>query len=304
MALTYSSPAFLLVVCLVYLSTLQPMARAAPRKSFVTNTTTLEASAAHIMEFLGHGHHPATMPMGTTQPAVAASPNDPAGSVSPAASSYKKFQVGFGTTPRSAQAEKDIRDSKRTYASKKNQLSSRATRTYASGIVAAAKIQVGAVASIYPNAAEQLAWFLGNTCNPYLLDFSAMAEDDCCAQNTYGDLNAVLEAAEVLVAPGDTTYIRTTTETQQVAESGDWFWSVHGYRTWTRARVSRAGDEFSMEVMYNMRDMYDWDEGSWAPGGLVVDGQMSQLHYWGLACEYEVSGSVWWSIDWEKGQRF
>lgn len=225
---------------------------------------------------------------------------------SPAAvSTYKNFRFGYDVTPRSSAAEKNIQASARAYASKKSELKKTATRAYASGLVSnLVKVQQLLTSWLYPNAVALLKWFMANTCTSYSADFYSMTEHSCCLSSTYKDLNAVMEAAEALVAPGTGSYIRTIAEVPHAAPGpSDWYFAIHGYRTWARARVTRSGDAFAATVEYNMRDLYDWEEGSWAPGGLVFDWQMSQLHYWGLACEYEVTGAVLFDLNWTKGQR-
>lgn len=59
-----------------------------------------------------------------------------------------------------------------------------------------------------------------------------------------------------------------------------------------------------MTVIYHMRDFYDWEEDSELKGGFVTDGEMDELHRYGLAKEYELLGECKIDVTWEEGERY
>ena len=53
---------------------------------------------------------------------------------------------------------------------------------------------------------------------------------------------------------------------------------------------------------YHLRDIYQFGEKK-LPAGLVGDKEMAQLNRWGLAREFEVTGSHSINVVWKQGQR-
>jgi hypothetical protein len=59
-----------------------------------------------------------------------------------------------------------------------------------------------------------------------------------------------------------------------------------------------------MDWTFNFRDIYDWGlDDNGLGGGLVSDREMALLHRFGVAKEYEMTGSQTLHIKWKRGQR-
>jgi hypothetical protein len=114
--------------------------------------------------------------------------------------------------------------------------------------------------------------------------------------------------AEQLARDDQWVYIAQTGEVGTSASTRNWFFALGGYGTWGRGRVfkCKGKPEYTMELELNLNDFYDWERYSLAKGGLVTDGEMSELHHSKLdiAEEYRVKGKITVSVKWTHGQRF
>jgi len=69
--------------------------------------------------------------------------------------------------------------------------------------------------------------------------------------------------------------------------------------------VSRNGDFYTATINYFLDDQYDWENDPTLRAGLVLDSEMAQLHFYGLAKAYRVDGSVLGiGLSWQREQRF
>lgn len=160
----------------------------------------------------------------------------------------------------------------------------------------------------------------------YRLDFSAMILDSMGDsmrlpyQNMCADINALMEAAEQLSANPQYTQYKladswfgfTISDVHEVVCKADdmessgisWDWASIGYyRTCATANVvvldaTLPRQHFTMNVVYTMRDIYDWHSSKY-----TIDLGMDKLAPRGLARVYAMEGAVKVRVDWYSGQR-
>jgi RHS repeat-associated protein len=160
-----------------------------------------------------------------------------------------------------------------------------------------------------PDAADFLLHFLYGGGRDKNVDYERLINEDGAAEAHYhNEINRAMSYAEQLARDDQWVYIAQTGEVGTSASTRNWFFALGGYGTWGRGRVfkCKGKPEYTMELELNLNDFYDWERYSLAKGGLVTDGEMSELHHSKLdiAEEYRVKGKITVSVKWTHGQRF
>ncbi len=193
-----------------------------------------------------------------------------------------------------------------------------------------ANIYGGPIAG-YPDASAALNRFLGRDNidgipvhhNYYnLMNFSSCINNtETTKKHFVENVNTIMNAAEMMVANNTTTFISTvnspegrkmatTLSTDAYYLGGtyskndiNWWFTMGDAGCAMVAKVTRNDKLYEMELKYYANDFYDWHEGSLTRGGLVVDGDMYELHLAGSAKQYEIEALVITTITWSKGDR-
>lgn len=143
-----------------------------------------------------------------------------------------------------------------------------------------------------------------------------MIEENASAQRLFNqNLNSLLVAAENILIDDITIELGSISRYNTIYSpedehfivgdeySKDWWYTLGTADGWMTAIVTKTDNNFSAFVNYYLRDFYDWEAGSQSRGGLVDDGEMAELHTYGLAKEFEIEGNYKIKLEWTKGQR-
>ncbi len=131
-------------------------------------------------------------------------------------------------------------------------------------------------------------------------------------ENFVKDANSAIIAAEISLSNKTSASLSTVSEFTYSNLSYDssftnlvnnWHLAIGAYRTWITASVSRSGNNYTMTLQYNLRDIYDWNPDNTNMGLIVSQSQMHTLHQAGMAREYKVVGNVAVKITWSAGQK-
>lgn len=70
-------------------------------------------------------------------------------------------------------------------------------------------------------------------------------------------------------------------------------------------RPKTSATSYTMQITYELHDVYDWDRTITSMGNLPVSPRdMWELHHGGMAKNYEVYGKNTFTLSWTKGQTF
>ncbi len=129
--------------------------------------------------------------------------------------------------------------------------------------------------------------------------------------NFIEDVNKAILAAEIALQNKETTTLSTVAEFTHNNLSYDssvgnvinnWYLAIGAYRTWITATAERSGDNYTMMLQYNLRDIYDWNPDNKNMALIVSQSQMHTLHEAGMAREYKVEGNTSIKVTWSNGQ--
>lgn len=159
----------------------------------------------------------------------------------------------------------------------------------------------------WPDAAENLQHYLGNTGDPQSMDVDKMLEDlPDLSDDTNADVTRMAEKAveksQETGATGPMTYPFTTAWDDEYAtkqEDPNWFYATGGYKAATDDTITvypPTDDNPSWTYKYDYRvhtaDRYNWDgdKSTHIFGKEITDKQLQELHRAGLAQEYDLVG--------------
>lgn len=159
----------------------------------------------------------------------------------------------------------------------------------------------------WPDAAENLQHYLGNTGDPQSMDVDKMLEDlPDLSDDTNADVTRMAEKAveksQETGATGPMTYPFTTAWDDEYAtkqEDPNWFYATGGYKAATDGTITvypPTDDNPSWTYKYDYRvhtaDRYNWDgdKSTHIFGKEITDKQLQELHRAGLAQEYDLVG--------------
>ncbi|NRA31578.1 MAG: RHS repeat-associated core domain-containing protein, partial [Parvularculaceae bacterium] len=154
-----------------------------------------------------------------------------------------------------------------------------------------------------PDAADFFRHFLGGSGNAKHVQYSRIISEDTGAKVHYrGQLREAMKYAEMLAREEEYVPITQTDEVLGRVSTQNWIFSINGYQTWGRGIVYKCKDEFTMLWELNLNDFYDWKRFSTDGGGLVMDGEMAELHSSILhpAREFPVHGRVSILLKWKR----
>ena len=173
--------------------------------------------------------------------------------------------------------------------------------------LALATIAGGAIAN-YEQASAMLSHYLYGDGALYTIDMDKMLSEwtQAKAWQTQ-DMNTLIEIVEATATYGERT-IKTYTgisHSFDSAESSDWYMAIGSYYTYISCTYRIVGNRYYAEVTYSLHDAYDWEkESDYDLIPPVSSRDMWELHHGGLARNYEVQGSVSYTMTWLSGQSF
>jgi len=215
---------------------------------------------------------------------------------------FATYHIGkdFGPSPYTSSANKygplyHTKDINTLSVDERAQLDNIVTRAYRN-------VFVGPFAGA-PNAADFLDHFLSNTGTTKIVDFSKIVREDPNAQEAAIDdlmqatAFAVNHRNEIRDSPSRT--IVSDWITHQLI-NGDWYHSIGHFAMASRGShiICDIDGNMSMTWLAVLSKFYKWDPGSPAPGGFVTDGEMAELHAYGLAKEFWVFGYMSTTVTW------
>lgn len=159
----------------------------------------------------------------------------------------------------------------------------------------------------YHNAHLMIAHFVDNEGTIYDVGMKQMLTEWSKAR-TYRerDMNYVMQAVEASATDTNKTFRTITAIGCSVSESTDWGLAVGSYSTSVVCTYRKtSSNTYTMQVTYQLHDVYDWDKDDTDMGSLPVSPrEMWELHHGGLAKNYEVIGTNTFTLTWTKGQTF
>ena len=159
----------------------------------------------------------------------------------------------------------------------------------------------------WPDAAENLHHYLGNTGDPQSMDVDKMLEDlSDLSDDTNADVTRMAEKAveksQETGATGPVTYPFTTEWSQEYTDQStqpNWFYATGNYKAATDGTITvypptDENPEWTYKYDYRVHtaDRYNWDgtKSTKIVGVPITDKQLQELHRAGLAQEYDLVG--------------
>ena len=159
----------------------------------------------------------------------------------------------------------------------------------------------------WPDAAENLHHYLGNTGDPQSMDVDKMLEDlSDLSDDTNADVTRMAEKAveksQETGATGPVTYPFTTEWSQEYTDQStqpNWFYATGNYKAATDGTITvypptDENPEWTYKYDYRVHtaDRYHWDgtKSTKIVGVPITDKQLQELHQAGLAQEYDLVG--------------
>lgn len=167
------------------------------------------------------------------------------------------------------------------------------------------------------NAKQFYLHFLDNTGTEYKFDASEVIEQtidgqtiynnnildimDFCESTVTDNLNFITNPAVNFDGTKFTTHAAEVINRNKLEI--DWWYSLGDSCASMSISCSKNGNEYTALVTYNIIDYYDFKPWSLAIAGIVVDGEMHELHKAGRAREYRVTGTYERKISWTEGTK-
>ncbi|MCL2521887.1 MAG: hypothetical protein FWE36_03400 [Erysipelotrichales bacterium] len=166
--------------------------------------------------------------------------------------------------------------------------------------------------AINPQAADLLLHFLGNSGNAKInFPVKKMIQNSNSnseqVKSFVNHINSVLEAAEVLAMENKTRtmYLKKEATVQLSRNDGDnWYLALGNYRIAIKAEIIKTGNYYSAEIIYELRDYYDWHLSSEISVFAIASQGLFELHMQGLARNFHNSGQASLTASWNSGQRY
>ncbi len=157
-----------------------------------------------------------------------------------------------------------------------------------------------------PNAARHLRHYLNNSGVDKHIDLKQMLRDsESELTGLQFELAQATRFAETQSSDSfQITSQRARGEYVSRSENEDWFFAMGGYHRWGKGRVTKCADKYMMDFEYKIFDRYNWDTGKSTkilPGITLSDDDIGGLHLSGMACEYNIRGSLRLKVEWSRG---
>ena len=149
--------------------------------------------------------------------------------------------------------------------------------------------------------------FLDNNGTTYDVGMKEMISEWNTAQtNREQDMNFVMHAVEASATYSSKTFRTIAAFEHNQSESTNWGRAVGSYSTSITCTYRKTSDNtYTMQVVYELHDVYDWDKTITSMGNLPVSPRdMWELHHGGMAKNYEIYGINEFTLTWTKGQTF
>lgn len=171
----------------------------------------------------------------------------------------------------------------------------------------AATAAAWACSSMWPDAAENLHHYLGNTGDPQSMNVDKMLTDlpqlsDNSEAAVKGMAGRAVAESQASGATGPVTYLFTTEWSQEYTDQStqpNWFYATGGYKAATDGTITvypptDENPEWTYKYNYRVHtaDRYNWngDKSTHLFGREITDKQLQKLHRAGLAQEYDLVG--------------
>ena len=171
----------------------------------------------------------------------------------------------------------------------------------------AATAAAWACSSMWPDAAENLHHYLGNTGDPQSMNVDKMLTDlpqlsDNSEAAVKGMAGRAVAESQASGATGPVTYLFTTEWSQEYTDQStqpNWFYATGGYKAATDGTITvypptDENPEWTYKYDYRVHtaDRYNWDgdKSTHLFGREITDKQLQELHRAGLAQEYDLVG--------------
>lgn len=165
--------------------------------------------------------------------------------------------------------------------------------------------EVGGSLLGFNTAADMLQHYLDNTGSLYLLNLNDMISDWQFAKDNFINHLTILAQITESCSSSTSNTIRTIVPIgcNGEGQGGYWGYAINSYSisiTCTYQKTSTS--TYSMVVIYDLHDAYDWDPDNTDMGIIPVSpAEMWELHYAGYSRNYEVYGSVRYEFSWTVG---
>ena len=150
---------------------------------------------------------------------------------------------------------------------------------------------------------------IGEYCLKRNLD-EFMTSCEYIVENNGHAILGAIAPIRTMISPEDPTY------PDDLAYNKNWWYAVGNTSGYIVAECSNNSEIYTAYIKYYVRDFYDWVIDSPLRGGIVTDGEMSELHRnsnrtssvvepatYQNCKEYEISGVYAIKLTWSKGQR-
>ena len=180
-------------------------------------------------------------------------------------------------------------------------------------IATRARLNSGALVAGMTNCVRFLNHFLNNTGNTIYYDAKKLTQKTANGYYNYAqNMNVLRDLCESTVV--DDLYFNMKYQNLlpgvQFSDIGgdttlekDWWYAIGNASATASIHCKKSGDLYTADVVYQILDFYDWEDGSEARGGFVTDGEMAILHIYGEAKEMATVGEYTTSFNWKKGER-
>ncbi|MCH8622835.1 hypothetical protein [Undibacterium sp. TS12] len=158
---------------------------------------------------------------------------------------------------------------------------------------------------IYPEAARHMAHYFNNTGDDYQVNLKRIVETTDAGRDLYeSQRNSAIDFAMKHAVDGEpVTFTSKRLEQRSFGEDTNWYYASGNFSGWSRATVTKNGDDFSMDFDLHFFDRYNWDKDKklHLEGFSVKDNTMGTYHRQGLAREFNLVGQLPLTIKWKAG---
>ena len=160
---------------------------------------------------------------------------------------------------------------------------------------------------IYPDAADHLRHYFGNTGLDYRVNLQRIVETTDAGRDFYlSQQNAAMNFASDNAVEGiPLSFSSQRMEQRRFSGDENWMRASGTFSGWSNATVVRTGNSFSMNFDLHYFDPYNWNNGQefTSFGVDVKDDFMAAFHKQGLAREFNLVGLLPLKITWQAGRQ-
>ena len=155
-----------------------------------------------------------------------------------------------------------------------------------------------------PDASDNLLHFFGNTGATKDVRLQKLIDDVPAAQRVFNyELREAKKFVETLPnGVHDITSGKTSEGDVPKSESLNWYLAINTYDFWGKGIAHVCGNKYKLEFEYKLFDRYNWDLEKSVHFGPYehYDAFQGLFHLQGLAKEYNLTGTIRTTIEWEK----